>query len=81
MEIESLYTADLHERGAEMQVNDQYGKPLELYLSVVGVDSKAWRKESMELRRATFQGDDAEDARAECMAICTLGWRGFESNG
>jgi len=81
MDIENLYTLDLHEAGAEMQVKDESGKPLEMYISIVGVDSKAWKKASSELRRAVFAGGDSEDERIKTIVSCTIGWRGFESKG
>jgi len=62
MDIENLYTLDLHEAGAEMQVKDESGKPLEMYITIAGADSKAWKKATSEIKRAVLAGGDPEEA-------------------
>ena len=44
MDINKLYTAESHEEGAEMQVKDENGKQVDCFITVVGQDSKTWRK-------------------------------------
>jgi hypothetical protein len=83
MNIEDLYTAENHDAGAEMQVKDYTGKDLDMFITVVGVDSKLFRKVKNELRREILKDIDAdtEGLRAKSQAEVTLGWRGFQSEG
>ena len=82
MEISDLYTAPSHEDGAEMQVIGEDGVALDCYITVAGIDSRVWRKASLDGSRKLFKGDgDAIDISDESIARATLGWRGFESDG
>jgi hypothetical protein len=83
MDIESLYTVESHESGAEMQVKDDTGKELDMFITIAGIDSKLFRKVKNELRREILKDVDAdtEGLRAKSLAEVTLGWRGFQSNG
>ena len=80
MDISELYTADLHEAGAEMQVKDENGELLDCFLLVVGIDSKLWRKTFNDGKRQLLSGE-GENVEANVMAEATIGWRGFESDG
>ena len=82
--IEDLYTVDSHEAGAEMQVRDENGNKLKMFITVAGIDSKLFRKVKVNLRTNLLKGGenvDAETIRAEALANVTLGWRGFKSKG
>jgi len=83
MDINSLYTVEKHESGAEMQVQDETGKDLDMYITVAGIDSKLFRKAKNELRREILKDIDAdyEDLRAKKLGDITLGWRGFTDKG
>lgn len=84
MNIDDLYTVDKHEAGAEMQVENDKGDKLDMFITVVGVDSKLFRKVKNDLRRKilTSSGDvDDEALRAASMSLVTLGWRGFLNKG
>ena len=81
MEIDKLFTADRHEAGSEMRVNDQWGKPLDLYITMVGRDSKTWRTVEIELKRSSLAGTDPVEAQVDAMGRCALAWRGFEKDG
>ncbi len=83
MNIEDLYTVESHESGADMQVKDDTGKELDMYLKIAGVDSKIFRKVKNELRREILKDVDAdtEGLRAKSLAQVTLGWKGFQSEG
>lgn len=81
MNIENLFTVDRHEAGAEMQVKDENGKLLDLFITLVGVDSKAWRIAEIEMKRQLLAGFDPVEATADAMGKCTIGWRGFQSEG
>jgi len=81
MNYKDLFTAEAHEKGAEMQVKGPDGKPLDMYITLVGVDSRAWRAILNESRRETLLGGDPIETEAEGYAKASLGWRGFEDNG
>ena len=81
MDIKDLYTVETHENGAEMQVNDESGKALDMYITLAGIDSKAFRKAKSKLQREILAGDDSEDLRAQALADVTLNWRGFLNDG
>ncbi len=79
MDIDKLYTADSHGEGAEMQVKDYNGNKIDCWIKVVGIDSKRFRKESLNLKRNIVKNDDIEAVKAESLANVTIDWRGFES--
>jgi len=81
MNIEDLYTVESHESGAEMQVNDESGKALDMYITLAGIDSRVLRQAKSKLQREILTGDDTDDLRADALASCTIGWRGFMNNG
>ena len=84
MKLNTLYTTDLHDAGAELRILDGEGNKTDLYITVVGMDSKAFRKHSkrhqkayMESLRSKKDFDD-EDLNLQGLVDCTLGWRGVE---
>lgn len=83
MNIDELYTVEHHEKGAEMQVKDQFGKKTDFYITLAGVDSIQFRKAKMNLQRAILNDPegDKEKFRIEAVADITLGWRGLASEG
>jgi len=81
MDIESLYTEDLHSKGAEMRVKDQFGEELDMYIALAGLDSTAYRKAVAKMKRDMLDGVDADEARRDALVAVTLDWRGFMSNG
>lgn len=93
MDISELYTADAHNDGAEMRVKSPLsGELTECYITVSGLDSKAFRSAEMKGKRkvlAAYRDAVAEDNHenlereviAETLADATIGWRGFTSNG
>jgi len=85
MDIEKLYTVDLHEAGAEVQINGPDGKPTDIFIKMVGIDSKTWRNIIKRKERALLKMSYDEIAEVEdgylILAEATLGWRGIESNG
>lgn len=89
MNIDELYTVDRHNKGADMQVKDENGKPLDMFLTLAGVDSKLYRKEKIVLSREVLNlssqenklDDKLDDLRAEALANTTLGWSGFNDKG
>ena len=84
MDINSLYTAGLHDEGAEIQVKDQFGEKTDCYIKIVGPDSKRFRdieKQNIRSLVAAIKGEDTEDVEDNKneidLAKLTLGWRGF----
>lgn len=80
MDIENLFTVEAHESGAEMQVKDENGNDLDMFITVAGLDSKVFRAALVAVKRK-FIEENAADADAETLAEATLGWRGFMSDG
>ena len=87
MDINSLYTAGLHDEGAEIQIRDQFGEKTDCYIKIVGPDSKRFREiEKANIRSllAAMKGEDeeVEDNKNEIdLAKLTLGWKGFTDKG
>ena len=91
MDYTELFTSSAHDEGAEVQLNDMEGKPVDMYLTVSGVDSKVWRKEkhlmerrvqlNAQLPEAQQIKIDPDEAISEAFANCVLGWRGFTVKG
>ena len=79
MNIEDLYTVDAHEAGSEMQVKDQFGKPLKLWIKIVGMDSKTYRNAEAEMQREIREGKDVEEAKVDAITKISIDWRGFMS--
>jgi hypothetical protein len=84
MDIHSLYTADAHEEGAEMQItNPATGEKVEAYIKVKGIDSKAFRQASRKKQRAMLTamslGEDCDEDKldVDALAELTIGWRGI----
>lgn len=86
MELADLYTVDAHNAGAEMRVKDQAGKPTDIYIRVVGLDSSIWRNTLREAQRAAVERLVSGEAEVEqdntlTLAKATIGWRGLTRDG
>lgn len=81
MDIDQLYTVDAHEAGAEMQVKDQAGKLLDMWITIAGLDSKAYRAAESEMQKEIRDGKDVEAAKVDAVTKISIGWRGFTSEG
>lgn len=88
MDISTLYTADLHEEGAEVQLkNPATGEKLDCFITIKGLDSKTFRKASRKKQRAMLaamaSGEETdEDALdVEALVDATVNWRGFTDGG
>lgn len=64
MSYKDLFTTEVHNEGAEMQLTNQYGQKVDMYITVAGIDSAAWRYEKIELERKTLA------RRAELIKEC-----------
>lgn len=88
MDYKSLFTASQHEKGAEVQLIDMEGKLLDMWITIKGADSKAWRYEKHAMERTSQlnayldKADqikiDPDEAVCNALAMCVIGWRGFE---
>jgi len=76
MEISSLYTADAHESGSEVQViSPTDGELTDFYITVVGPDSKQYREAVRKFQMALLE--NTEGADIEMLVAITKGWRGL----
>lgn len=76
MDINTLYTVDAHEEGAEIRiVSPLDGKKTDFYISVQGVDSKAYRTAVKAYHRKLL--NDEEGGEIELIVAITKGWRGL----
>ena len=84
MELENLYSVDLHEKGAEMQLAGVDGAPVDCFITLIGVDSPSWagivRKYRDKQLKALSDGDRI-NTKASMLSEASIGWRGFTSNG
>ncbi len=83
MDIKSLYTLESHEKGAEMCVKDQFGKETDMYITIAGIDSKAWRNAYNDAQRKCIETADADSTTimAFAFAAASIDWRGFNDKG
>ena len=86
MELNSLYTAQAHNAGAEMRLLGPDGSSTDVYLLIAGVDSDVWRKAIRESQRAAVErlvaGEASEEKdNATLLSMATLDWRGLTDNG
>ena len=80
MELNSLYTLEEHESGAEVQIRDPATDELtDFFITVQGVDSRAYRTALRAFHRSIL--DNKDGGEIELLAAVTIGWRGLEKNG
>ena len=87
MKITELFTVEAHDKGAEMEiVNPNTGKPSGVFLTLAGMDSKAYAdaeksERNAEIKRSRWEPRSAEeddDAKIARIVACTIGWRGTD---
>lgn len=87
MDIDKLYTVDIHEKGAEMRVKDQFGENTDIYIRFVGQDSKTWRKIQRDADRKLIGLDynqiqeTKDNMIADMVAGAAISWRGAALKG
>ncbi|MFZ3193685.1 MAG: hypothetical protein WA154_10845 [Moraxellaceae bacterium] len=94
MEFNSLLTTQDHDSGAELRITHPVtGEPTDVFVRLVGVDSRAFRALARERNRLRFSDVDAdgkhvqepaqlaEQRDIEMLVASTLGWRGMTSDG
>jgi len=78
MDISELDTCTIHGEGSELQIKDQLGNDTDVYVTVVGVDSKLWRET---LKGNARKSGDDKLSDNEILAKVCLSFRGLESEG
>ena len=88
IDLASLDTAALCERGAEMELtHPATDAPLGVYLTLAGMDSKIWRKavaalaEKRMAKRGKVSAEEIQERGIEILARCTLSWRNVVVDG
>lgn len=90
MEIGQLETRASHEAGAEVQIKDPVtGKETDFYITIIGPDSKEWRrsnKADLRMILARKKGepltdDELVERDIDKATAITTGWRGLTSGG
>lgn len=87
MDISELETVDAHEAGAEVRIKDIDGLDTDFYITVMGVDSREYQKQLIQIRnkvyRAVAAGEepDEDDDGSEGLAAITLDWKGLTREG
>lgn len=77
MEISSLYTAEAHENGSDVQViSPADGELTDFYITVVGPDSKQYREAVRKFQMKLLE--NVEGADVELLVSITKGWRGLK---
>lgn len=91
MEFDSLLTQDAHEEGAEVRIfNPEIGEYTDVYIDVLGPDSKAWRSAVKSMtreliaKRATKEvltEDEEITMDIKRLVAVSVGWKGVVKNG
>jgi hypothetical protein len=76
MDINTLYTVDAHEEGAEIRIISPLdGKETDFYITLQGVDSKAYRKAVRAYHKKLIA--EEEGGEIDLLIAITKGWRGL----
>mgnify|MGYP006886203665 FL=1 len=79
MDINQIYTVDAHEEGAEIRiVSPLDGKETNFYISVQGIDSRAYRTAVKAYHRKLL--NEEEGGEIDLLIAITKGWRGLSDN-
>lgn len=88
MDLKEFNTRDAHDEGAEIQIRNQFGELTDLFITVVGMDSKLWRSIDAERNRKVVQRlidktqvDTLNDDTPEYLAKASIAWRGATQDG
>jgi len=78
MDINTLYTAEAHEEGAEIRiVSPLDGKETDFYVTLQGIDSKTYKKAVRAYHRKLIAEEDGGEI--DLIVAITKGWRGLKS--
>jgi hypothetical protein len=76
MDINTLYTVDAHEEGAEIRiVSPLDGKETDFYVTIQGIDSKAYRNAVRAYHRKLIA--EEEGGEIDLIVAITKAWRGL----
>ena len=79
MDINDFYTADEHEKGREVAINNpSTGEPSDVVFIVRGPDSKTFRRAILKSNRANLEVDDT-DSMTDLLVAVTIGWKRLEA--
>lgn len=88
MEVSNLYTVAASEKGAEVQIKDpRTKKPLDVFISVKGIDSKAFQEAKKARHKAELEAIaekrdvDSTEMDLDMLVALTTGWRGLLDKG
>ena len=90
MEFDKLATAASHEAGAEVNILSPVdGSPTDVFITIKGGDSKAWRTQRKRQTNASIQAKsedkledlDYEALDVEALVAITIDWRNLTKNG
>lgn len=80
MELQDLYTVEHHEKGSELRIKSPIdNKNTDFYITLMGVDSKEYRKAVREYQRRVMKGDEPDEIAL--LVSITKSWRGLMSGG
>ena len=80
MDINTLYTAEAHEEGADIRiVSPLDGKETDFYITLQGIDSKAYRAAVRTYHRTLIAKE--EGGEIDLLVAITKGWSGLKNNG
>lgn len=76
MDLNSIFTGDAHEAGADMVVKDIHGEKTDITLRLRGIHSRAWRNITNRRDRQIIAGVpvDEQITEEEMLAAVTAGW-------
>ena len=89
MELNQLTTVEAHETGAECQILSPVDrKPTDVYIKVMGADSRAWRdakkkqmSKMIQLRSQDKTEIDYDAMDVDALISVTIDWRGITQDG
>ena len=90
MEFDKLATTASHEAGAEVNILSPVdGSPTDVFITIKGADSKAWRVQRKRQTNAIIQAKaedrleqmDYEALDVEALVAITIDWRNLTKNG
>tara|TARA_R110000737_G_scaffold245703_1_gene256268 strand:- start:397 stop:750 length:354 start_codon:yes stop_codon:yes gene_type:complete len=80
MDLKQLYTADAHNEGIEICIKSPLdGKETDFYVTVMGVDSKAYREAVRAYHRKLLNKEEGGDI--DLLVSVTKSWRGLQDQG
>jgi len=90
MEFDNLATSVAHEAGAEVNILSPVdGKPTDVFITIMGADSKEWRKQKKKQTTAIISAKsqdkldelDYDAMDVEALVAITIGWKGIVQKG